>query len=86
MLTQLKLHRSLWALTGLLTLPAATAGLWRPEITGLRRHEPPQRQFPAFPSPEAAAGVCNGRPLATAHFLPALDRDAAAADELRTAN
>lgn len=32
MLTHLKLHRSLWALTGLLTLPAATAGLWRPEI------------------------------------------------------
>ena len=32
MLTHLKLHQGLWVLTGLLTLPAAIAGLWRPGI------------------------------------------------------
>lgn len=32
MLSHLKLHRSLWALTALLTLPAAATGLWRPGI------------------------------------------------------
>lgn len=40
MLSQLTLHRSLWALTALLTLPAAGAGLWRPEIyRGLVRED-----------------------------------------------
>lgn len=32
MLTHLNLHRSLWAVIGVLTLTAATTGLWRPGI------------------------------------------------------
>lgn len=32
MLTHLRLHRSLWAVTGVLTLTAAAAGLWNPGI------------------------------------------------------
>jgi hypothetical protein len=32
MLSHLTLHKSLWALTALLTLPAAGAGIWRPEV------------------------------------------------------
>ncbi|MFJ6002405.1 hypothetical protein [Arthrobacter sp. NPDC092385] len=34
MLTHLTLHRSLWAITGVLTLVAAAAGLWRPAVYG----------------------------------------------------